>query len=295
MKDITYPTNFFDRPFADTGNKQIIPENPGSTPGRASLADGFPTETQLPLNQGGIAPNRTDFNGAFYMLSAMAFWQQSGGQWQWSAALNYTTPCLVFHDGKLWWAIKASGPSTMDGSKTPGASPDYWMEFLQALANMSGGGSSSVLGNPVGTIIMYHSTVSPDGYLSCDGGSFSATTYPKLYALLGKATTPDMRGMFVRGYDPSGVNDPDGSSRQIGTGQNDALQNITGTMIGYDSLGDELARWTGAFSRDGMAGGGALTNNPGQMYASFDASRVARTSTETRPKNINLLYCIKHD
>lgn len=56
------PGNLFTRPFAANGTRQIIPDVSANA-GRASLEQGFPTETQLPLSQGGIAPNRMDFNG----------------------------------------------------------------------------------------------------------------------------------------------------------------------------------------------------------------------------------------
>ena len=41
----------------------------------------------------------------------------------------------------------------------------------------------------------------PTNYLVCDGSSFSEVTYPALYAVLGTTTLPDLRGVFVKGYD----------------------------------------------------------------------------------------------
>ncbi len=297
MRNITYPSNFFDRPFADTGNRTIVPENQ-SEPGRASLSSGFPTETQLPIAQGGTAPNRLDFNGALYMLSSLAFWQQSGGQWQWNAALNYTAPCLVYHVGKLWWCLQANGPQSSGGLPVePGTNSSYWIEFLQALAGMSGGGGGGLV--PVGTIIMYYSTIAPDGYLICDGSTFSATTYPSLYSLLGQSRTPDMRGLFVRGYDSNAINDPDGGGREIGIRQEDAIRNITGAFNGFQ-LTDDYGRGvstSGAFGINSPWSYGTVSSrgDDSQRGFTFDASRVVPTSDENRPKNINLLYCIKHD
>ena len=83
----TQPKNLLPSPFAQSGTKSVIPAAQPN-PGRASFNLGFPEETQLPLNMGGIAPNRMDFNGMFYMLSAFAFWQQSGGMFNYTAALN---------------------------------------------------------------------------------------------------------------------------------------------------------------------------------------------------------------
>ncbi len=295
MKNISYPTTFFDRPFADSGNRQAIPELPGEASARASLAEGFPPLTQLPLNQGGVAPNRLDFNGILHMLSSLAFWQQSGGQWQWSAGLNYAPPSLVFHQGKLWWCVQANGPNSPGGAVSPGTNEAYWLEFLKML---TGGGGASLLGNPVGTIIMFHSAAAPEGYLPCDGSAFSVTAYPKLYAQLGKATTPDMRGLFVRGLNSSSFGtDP---YRALGSVQN-------ATRVLADWAFDQSIY---AMGRDALAGGGletAIADYDGERELTYSGDeipwsgiactpqRVFTTGARVRPRNIALLYCIKHD
>lgn len=84
-----------------------------------------------------------------------------------------------------------------------------------------------------------------------------------------------------------------------GTAQYDALQNITGAlelrkMLNGDSLfgsnaADGAFAWSGSGSGvstriNASPGGGTLTDDS----ASFNASRVARTATETRPKNIGI-------
>lgn len=98
-------------------------------------------------------------------------------------------------------------------------------------------------------------------------------------------------GRFIRGIDKSGTNiDPSGQ-RAAGNTQTDALQNIVGDT-GYGS--DSSSRLSGAF---GQAGTGqklqwATATSSGPI--NFDASRVARTSTETRPVNVALLYCQKN-
>jgi hypothetical protein len=279
-------------PFAVSGNKTVIPPDQGD-PGRAYLPQGFPPETQLPLSQGGIAPNRLDFNGILYMLSAFAFWQQSGGQWTYRATLNYAVPCIVYHEGKLWWCLAGNGPDTT--VVTPGTNPDYWQDLLSALAGMmSGGGGSSIFGNPPGTIIMYYGTAAPDGYLACDGAAFSASSYPLLYALLGKATTPDMRGLFVRGRDPAGAVDPDGAARAVGSKQTDAGRPATGSVSRTVDNRDPTA--SGVFSIG--ADTGNAKGSGGGYALNFDISRAwgaNHTAPEFRPANICLLYCIKHD
>lgn len=283
---ISQPQHLLAKPFADNGTYTIIPEA-GGTHGRASLNEGFPTETQRPLAQGGVAPNRLDFNGILYMLSAAMFWQQSGGQWAYKDSLNYTTPCIVFYDGDLWWCVTDNGPATV--IVLPGTSLSHWLRF----ADFLGIGDIKVpLGTPVGTVIAYMGNTAPDGYLACDGSMFSATQYPQLRALLGTTIVPDLRGEFLRGVDNGRGMDPDGRT-QTNIGQMDAVQNITGQF--YSTPYTQSV--TGAFYTAGSSAGQSFsgTANWGRNYIGFDASRIARTAAETRPHNISVLWCIKHD
>lgn len=70
-------------------------------------------------------------------------------------------------------------------------------------------------GVPVGAILPFTGTTIPAGYLLCNGDSFPSTSdYDALAILLGSRTTPDLRGVYLRGhgsqtmtYDGSGGND----------------------------------------------------------------------------------------
>lgn len=76
---------------------------------------------------------------------------------------------------------------------------------------------------PAGTIIAYAGTSIPDGWLLCNGKSISRTTYSKLFSAIGTtfgtgrdSTTfklPDMRGLFIRGWDSTRNIDTDNSRR----------------------------------------------------------------------------------
>lgn len=50
-------------PFAENGTKNTIPESGSAEPQLATMQAGFPKITQLPINEGGIPPERADFNG----------------------------------------------------------------------------------------------------------------------------------------------------------------------------------------------------------------------------------------
>ncbi len=52
---------------------------------------------------------------------------------------------------------------------------------------------------PVGTIVMYLGQTPPEGWLLCNGSTFSASAYPELKQHLGDNKTPDLRGYVPRG------------------------------------------------------------------------------------------------
>lgn len=67
-------------PFAETGVKNDIPESGASAPQLATMSAGFPTVTQTPINEGGIPPERADFNGLGHLTTShLAFLNR--GQW----------------------------------------------------------------------------------------------------------------------------------------------------------------------------------------------------------------------
>jgi phage-related tail fiber protein len=164
--------------------------------------------------------------------------------------------------------------------------------------------TSTTLGSvPTGAIFYFPSTTPPSGYLELNGALLSRTTYATLWAYAqasgnlaasdsiwqaGKfspgdgSTTfriPDLRSEFIRGWDHGrGVD----ASRAIGSWQNHevishahSIQGIqsatsgTGWHAGYEW--SNLEDWRTALSSSGSAGG-----------------------TETRPRNVALMYCIKY-
>ena len=62
---------------------------------------------------------------------------------------------------------------------------------------------------PVGTIKYFYGDTIPSGYLECNGATFSASSYPELYDVLGSTTLPDFRECYAVGY--GGASGPVGS------------------------------------------------------------------------------------
>lgn len=164
----------------------------------------------------------------------------------------------------------------------------------------------SAIRMPAGSVTMHAANTAPTGWLECNGAAVSRTTYAALFTAIGTtwgagdgATTfnvPDLRGEFVRGWDHGKGTD---SGRAFASSQLDALQNITGSfqMRRRSAGGDNILSPTGIFSAGTDGAGSATTENSADVRAiqtiDFDASDVARTSTETRPRNIALMYIIK--
>src|SRR5690625_109412 len=154
----------------------------------------------------------------------------------------------------------------------------------------------------------------PDGWLPCNGATISRTTYSRLFAVIGTtygdgdgSTTfnlPDLRGEFVRGVDNGrGVD----AGRALGQHQADALQNITGTfwnllVPNIPGISEQMGSTNVAFSIHArnddiihqLSNTSYQKNFGNQDGISFDASRVARTADETRPRNVAMNYIIKY-
>ncbi|MFJ3372938.1 phage tail protein [Pseudomonas sp. NPDC086251] len=66
-----------------------------------SQQQGFPPITQEPLETGGKAPQRDDFNGAFNLLSEHTVHLQAGGQYLYNPALTYNLGNIIALDDGL--------------------------------------------------------------------------------------------------------------------------------------------------------------------------------------------------
>lgn len=302
---VNAPSSFFPRPFAANGSRAAIPDQATET-GRADFVNGFPLETQLPVEAGGIPPNRLDFNGILNMVSSFLWWMQSGGQWNWSATLDYAPPALVFRAGRSYSAVAESGPGTEKGIVDPatdnagicwkpnlaGVSPDGVTIKINGQGQLEAQRASGV---PTGVILPFYGTVAPEGYFLCNGAVYSQTAYPELYAVLKTTTLPDLRGEFLRFLDLGrGVD----KSRVLGSSQTDTGRSLKGTF-GPFWTATSLYTATGPFGTVSRSWNGiANAGNPDELATlDFDTSRVwgaTHTANEFRPRNIALAPIIKY-
>ena len=103
-----------------------LPETTPSGSGRASTSGLFPPVTQLPLDQGGIAPERGDFNALFKYLGEYLFYLMQGGTFSYSTDYDYTAGNLVMHGGSLYLCIASNGPGSAIKYPTDTA---YWRQL----------------------------------------------------------------------------------------------------------------------------------------------------------------------
>lgn len=160
---------------------------------------------------------------------------------------------------------------------------------------------------PSGTVMYFAGQTAPTGWLKANGAAVSRTLYAALFAAIGTTygtgdgrTTfnlPDLRGEFIRGWDDGRGID---SRRALGSGQSDAIRNITGKLDSGQNGALQLFDYietTGAFGVEKSWKQWTAESNSGNdnipRAITFDASRVVPTANENRPRNIALLACIK--
>jgi len=114
---------------ATLGSMADVNAIPATTPsgsGRASFSGLFPPVTQLPLDQGGIAPERGDFNALFKYLGEYIYYAMQGGVYTYATTYDYTAGNFVLHEGSLYLCIAANGPSSAVKYPTDTA---YWRQL----------------------------------------------------------------------------------------------------------------------------------------------------------------------
>lgn len=137
---------------------------------------------------------------------------------------------------------------------------------------------------PIGTVAYFSAATAPDSWLACDGQAVSRAEYDVLFARIGTtygagngSTTfnvPDLRGEFIRGWDGGrGVD----AGRTFGSAQADEIKSHT-HLLGSSTLGGSTYAETGdATGSDSGSGKGTFPTG----------------GTETRPRNVAMLPCIK--
>lgn len=147
---------------------------------------------------------------------------------------------------------------------------------------------------PSGVAFPYAGKTVPSGFMACNGGTISRTTYAKLFAAIGTAwgagdgsTTfklPDWRNRTVMGAN---------SANEVGTYLESGAPNITGLHSGIEQSGTVTE---GCFYLNSVTGVGSGDSDYDNPQICFDASRsssVYGRSEEIQPPAGKALWIIK--
>ena len=299
----------------NTADVNAIPETTPSGSGRASFSGLFPPVTQLPLDRGGIAPERGDFNALFKYLGEYLFYMMQGGMFSYTTDYNYTAGNLVMHGGSLYLCIAANGPGSAIKYPTDAA---YWRQL--ALTSQVNNGTLTIQRNgstvatfsanqatnetinidalPIGSYIQFAGSQAPAGFLVCNGGAVSRTTYSKLFAVIGTTygggdgwstfNLPNLTDRFLQG------------NTTVGAVRNAGLPNITGSASAFYGVTPSISA-SGAmyqvYLRDDDLHGADDSYKQCNFALGFDASRssaVYGRSSTVQPNAITCLICIKY-
>lgn len=156
---------------------------------------------------------------------------------------------------------------------------------------------------PTGGVLYMTTNTTPTGYLKCNGAAVSRSTYSALFAVIGTtygsgdgSTTfniPDLRGEFVRCFDDAKGTD---SGRSIASFQDQAFAEHQ-HRTSHPSNSPNVPSGYGTQPPSPWNGGTPGPIEYDVSYQNFPASRPPTTptgGTETRPRNIALLACIKY-
>ena len=169
------------QPIATNGTKNSIPNTNDQSLGLMSQSTGFPPICSARIADGGKAPRRADFNGAFNLVTQQHFFFQNGGTETFRQDVSNAIGGYPLN-ARLWYTdsnkesviVRSliqnntfnfnSNPSYIDGI--------HWAVDIQS-------------GAPVGSLMPYAGTTPPNGWLICDGSEISRTSYSRLFSVIG--------------------------------------------------------------------------------------------------------------
>ena len=159
-----------------------------------------------------------------------------------------------------------------------------------ALPAIDGSALTGINGTPIGAVVHFAASVAPSGFLKANGASLSTTTYATLFAVIGYTfggsggsfNLPDLRGEFLRGWDDArGVD----SGRGFGSAQN---QNTLETAI---TITKSIVTSGQHYVQASI---GYLADIGSNLQTTAPHTIRGAVGTETRPRNVSLLACIKY-
>ena len=153
----TNPT-LFEMPLVRDGDKNVIPVTDDGTTGLFSQQYGWQSINSLPLNAGGKAVMRQDYNGVFNLLSGVIFYAQKGFTFNYDNKQAYYKGCVVVDPTNN---IKYECKADTQRNGNPSKDPTHWQVFKETYT-LPTASSTTKGGVKIGSGI----TISSDGTIS---------------------------------------------------------------------------------------------------------------------------------
>ena len=257
---------------------------------------------------------------------AESFLSGAAKRW-WRPNTTYQEGNIIEPLGALYGQFFECVQAGTTGTTEPAWPAENNSEFTDGSAKWRTKGFHS-LGGKVGDINFPTYTVD-DNHLKLNGALLLRASYPQLFEWAEKnnlfvseatwqavdATTglqlpsglfstgdgtttfrlPDHRGLFYRTLDEGRNIDKDGTSRELGSIQGDAIRNITGEFAAEGNKRDIAgAHAIGAFAGFGYGRGHSSGLTGGSAGWNFSAGRVVPVGSDNRPSNIGLFATIQY-
>ena len=255
MQTLTQPTLLL-KPFAESGDKNTIPSvnTDTSNPQLADLTSGFPQITSMSPDNGGLPPERKDFNGLGYLTTTYDYFYQAGGTFTWNDTICQAIGGYPL--GARLWYTDSNGDTNILRS-TKGNNTDNFT------TNPSFIGTSWVKDTPTTSEVDLKISV------------LLSTLYPVGSVYIGTQTTCPLTSLI-----PDSIWDIVATDRALwgGNGTNGnttiaaGLPDVTGNVGGVDRVGGGQS---GPFYTNGTgpSGSGGTTSN-GLENIKFSLSRA---------------------
>jgi len=145
---------------------------------------------------------------------------------------------------------------------------------------------------PSGCVMAFAGTSAPTGWLECNGSAVSRTTYSTLFSVISTTygigdgistfNLPDMRGEFLRGWDHGRGVDP---GRASGSNQDEEIKSHSHNLNMNPVSGSPGIGTKGVDGRDQV--------NATALFDPLYNYTSSTGGTETRPRNVAMMYIIK--
>lgn len=294
MESITTP-KVLKMPFANEGDKNDIPVLATGSQ-LASFEEGFPVITQTAIAEGGIPPERNDFNGILNIATQFYFAFQNGWHPTFDSETSttiggYPLGAILWYGTGNYYVKSLVANNTYNFNENAGYIGTYWEKITASSAELE-------QYYPIGGLVAFAGNEAPNNYLICDGSAVSRSDYAQLFSKIG--VTYGVGDGSTTFNLPNFVNRTFWGGTTSGAVKEAGLPNINGTINYVRGVTTTSYNFSGAFSNS--VARTAHQNmedrqNSSDFTMDFDASRsspIYGRTTTVQPPAVQTLICIKY-